>query len=634
MQLRQNVMCVASALVCSILLSSAAWGVYEKDFTTRGDFANGMSDRVTFSEEVGGLSLSLTENCAPFIWVPSPNENSITKINARTGSELAKYRIGPNDENWAPCAATADLKGNTYVACNNYEGTGRIIQILAPGEAAITAVDSTIAQSISTQNIDSSGQGIRIGKVFEVGSIGASPSCLAFDANGYLWVGLWGERAAAKVDIRTGQVITTVPLNGKPSSMVADSMQNLWVLSRENRVLCQVNTLTNVIVDIYELSECYPYGMCLDGNGRLLIGDLSNGLQCLNIATHTWTSYSPENGSGCAGVTVDSSGDIWVTCPEENEVVHFSGEDGSLLASIQVGISPKSICVDSDDYIWVFNEGAETATRIDTKTNKQALTVPVNTSTVNGTPFASSVVKKGISPIGNWSVMLDSEIPGAAWGKVLWDAVPGSGSIKVYVRVAETPTLLAACELQEVDNSVSFSSSNGRYMEIKALLTGDGNSSPILRGLRVEGVNQAPNVLAAAPTVSLLRDPDHNMQSVGISGVYDPDGDPFEIIITSVTQDEPIAGLSEDDKFPDAIGAGSPTVWLRGELDEGTIDNPSNGRVYTLNFKAIDAAGAVSDGEVKVTVPKGILPTDIAIDDGQKYDSSDDSRQLIAQNVD
>lgn len=615
MRLRQRVVCVASALVCSIILSSAAWGVYEKSFTQREDFSKGMNDRVLFSEEAGGLSLCRTENCAPFMWVPSPLENVITKIDARTGCEIGRYKIGPEHENWAPCAAAVDPKGNAYIACYNYEGTGKIAQILP-------------------SNSTGSEKDIQIGRIIDVGSEGSSPSCLTLDTNGFLWVGLWGDHAAAKVDIRTGKVVATVPLNGRPSAMLVDTRQNLWVLSRDNKVLCQVNTLTNMVVEIFELGDCFPGGMCLDDNGRLWLGDIFSGLQCLNISTRSWTSYRTDSGAGCAGVVVDSNGDIWAACPTRNEVAHFSGEDGSMLDTVRVGLSPGSVCIDSDDYVWVFNEGANSATRIDTRTDKQVLTVPTHITIESGTPCATYVIKKGISPIGNWSAMLDSGIDAAAWGKVYWDAVLGSGNVKAYVRVADTPTLLANCEFKEIENGINFASPNGRYMEIRAVLSGDGNLSPILRGLRVEGVNQAPNIIAAAPTVSLLRDPDHNMQSVGIAGVYDPEGDPFEITVTSVTQDEPIAGLCEDDKFPDAIGTGCPTVWLRGEYDEGTVENPGNGRVYTVCFKAVDTLGAVSSGKVKVTVPKGILPTDVAIDDGQKYDSAKELRQLIAQNVD
>lgn len=614
MRTRQRVVCVAFALVCSILLASAAWGVYEQSFTQPQDFSKGTKDRVLFSEEAGGLSLCRTENCVPFIWVPNSVNNTVVKIDARTGSELARYKIGPANENWGPNATAVDLKGNTYIACYHDEGTGRIVEIPA-------------ASAFASQ------EDLHYGRIFEVGAEGSSPSCLAFDANGFLWVGLWGDHAVAKVDVRSGKVVATVPVNGRPNMMLADSRQNLWVLSRENKVLCQVNTLTHMVVDIYEFEDFLPGGMCLDGNGKLWIGDMSQGLRCLNIATRNWTVHKTETAVGCLGVAVDANGDIWAACPTRDEVAIFSGEDGTMINAVGVGMSPGSICIDSDDYIWAFNEGVGSAARINPRTDKAVLTTP-KLSAENGIPIASCVIEKGISPIGSWSALLDSEIIGAAWGKVLWDAVLGSGKVKVFVRVAETQTELVNCDFQAVENGIDFASNNGRYMQIRAELSGDGNLSPILRGLRVEGVNQAPNILAAAPTVSLLTDPDHSMQSVGIAGVYDPEGDPFEVTITSVSQDEPIAGLCEEDKFPDAIGTGCPTVWLRGEYDEGTIENPGNGRVYTVCFKAVDKLGAVSTGKVKVTVPKGILPTDVAIDDGQKYDSAKEMRQLIAQIVD
>ena len=67
---------------------------------------------------------------------------------------------------------------------------------------------------------------------------------------------------------------------------------------------------------------------------------------------------------------------------------------------------------------------------------------------------------------------------------------------------------------------------------------------------------------------------------------------------------------------------GTSTVCLRGEMDPGAATAPGNGRVYTITFRAVDSLGAASTGKVKVTVPVGILPTDTATDDGQKYDST------------
>jgi len=84
-----------------------------------------------------------------------------------------------------------------------------------------------------------------------------------------------------------------------------------------------------------------------------------------------------------------------------------------------------------------------------------------------------------------------------------------------------------------------------------------------------------------------------------------------------------VAGLSEDDVSPDAV-ISDKGVFLRGEYDEGTPDKPGNGRVYYVTFRATDALGASTVGKVKVIVPTGILPTDKAYDDGQKYDSLKD----------
>ncbi|GAI37113.1 unnamed protein product, partial [marine sediment metagenome] len=174
-------------------------------------------------------------------------------------------------------------------------------------------------------------------------------------------------------------------------------------------------------------------------------------------------------------------------------------------------------------------------------------------------------------------------------------------------------------------NGVGFEVPNGRYLEVRATLLGDGRVSPVLHALRVEGRNLAPRIERAAPTVLRIDRIDHTLELIGITGADDPEDDPFEITITGVKQDEPVSGLSEDDRSPDAIGIGEETVWLRAECDDGTEENPGNGRVYVIAFKAADCWGATSVGKVKVTVPRMISAREVALDDKDRYDSAKDN---------
>lgn len=86
------------------------------------------------------------------------------------------------------------------------------------------------------------------------------------------------------------------------------------------------------------------------------------------------------------------------------------------------------------------------------------------------------------------------------------------------------------------------------------------------------------------------------------------------VVIAKVTSDEPENGHNEGDTLKDiVIKDNCRVVKLRAERREG-----GNGRVYTITFKARDAAGNVATATAKVTVRKshGSGP---AVDDGPHY---------------
>ncbi len=105
--------------------------------------------------------------------------------------------------------------------------------------------------------------------------------------------------------------------------------------------------------------------------------------------------------------------------------------------------------------------------------------------------------------------------------------------------------------------------------------------------------NSAPDCSAAAAVTPELWPPNRRLVPVIIAGVTDPDGDPVTIVVTGVTQDEPVGGGT----CPDAMiedGAVQVRVEFSGQ---------GNGRVYTIHFTASDNRGGSCSGSVDVCVP-------------------------------
>lgn len=163
---------------------------------------------------------------------------------------------------------------------------------------------------------------------------------------------------------------------------------------------------------------------------------------------------------------------------------------------------------------------------------------------------------------------------------------------------------------------------DGPYRVVDLLVFGAGQSQIVFQAYattaysvrQFEGSNLPPVCTTAVPSIGTLWPPNHKLVNIAINGVTDPDGDPIAIVITGITQDEPVDGKSDGHTAPDGAGVGSPTASVRAERS-----GKGNGRVYAISFSATDGAGSCQS-MVKVGVPK--KKGGLAIDSGQRFDST------------
>jgi arabinogalactan endo-1,4-beta-galactosidase len=179
---------------------------------------------------------------------------------------------------------------------------------------------------------------------------------------------------------------------------------------------------------------------------------------------------------------------------------------------------------------------------------------------------------------------------GVFWWDATWTVVPGNGWDP------EDPN-------------------SGNEWENQALFDYDDQALPAMSEFIPVG-NHSPDVSEAAPTRSTLWPPNHKMVDIEIVNVTDPDGDPVSLIITAITQDEPVRGGRYGWKAPDGIIVDPDTAQLRAERD-----GRGNGRVYEIHFVARDNNGGKTSGSVSVCVPRSRRHK-VCVDDGQNYDST------------
>ena len=111
--------------------------------------------------------------------------------------------------------------------------------------------------------------------------------------------------------------------------------------------------------------------------------------------------------------------------------------------------------------------------------------------------------------------------------------------------------------------------------------------------------NRPPDCSGLAASKTTLWPPNHKFVTVSVSGATDPDGDPIITSITSVTQDEPLDGVSDGSTTPDAtrVAARPDQVRLRAERSDA-----GDGRVYRIGVSVSDGADTCTD-TVVVGVP-------------------------------
>lgn len=132
----------------------------------------------------------------------------------------------------------------------------------------------------------------------------------------------------------------------------------------------------------------------------------------------------------------------------------------------------------------------------------------------------------------------------------------------------------------------------------------------------IEG-NAPPDCSAATAAPGQLWPPDHRLVDVAVQGLTDPDGDPVEVTVTAILQDEPTNARGDGNQCPDGSGVGTATARIRAERSAH-----GDGRVYHLLFTADDGQGGTCQGEVKVCVPRNQGGQSECVDQGPLHDAA------------
>ena len=115
--------------------------------------------------------------------------------------------------------------------------------------------------------------------------------------------------------------------------------------------------------------------------------------------------------------------------------------------------------------------------------------------------------------------------------------------------------------------------------------------------------NRPPVCSGARATPGLIWPASHKLVPFSIQNVTDADGDPLTIVITSISQNQPVNDKGDGNTGFDATGVGTSHGAVRAERT-GNLRAPGDGRVYDVSFTATDGKpGGTCAGSVQIGVP-------------------------------
>jgi virginiamycin B lyase len=193
-----------------------------------------------------------------------------------------------------------------------------------------------------------------------------------------VWVGATGPNAVHQIDPETNTVVATILMPGNPCAGLAVGFGSLWVpLCAKPNTLARVDLHTHQITLVPGVGPAAPEGgialsqdsvwLVINASASLARIDPSSGRVRQKIRVPPG-SYNP----------LYSDGQIWLTRAEGAEVTVINADKGAIVATVHGGPRPRFLTVGAGS-IWTLNQGDGSLTRIDTRTRRVAINIPLGT---------------------------------------------------------------------------------------------------------------------------------------------------------------------------------------------------------------------------------------------------------------
>lgn len=510
-------------------LAAASTGVMAQSsrvYTSNADFdvPNAVKfnvDHAPATSIVDGLELLAIGTTFPVLWIANAAEDTVSKIDTTTGTEIARYRtwFGPSGQpgfqnhanNFlagpAPSRTAVDTSGNAYVLNRHFDGRRAMVTkilnaggIDRNGNGTIDTSTGPADVKILADNTPNNGQidvaelqDERIAWVSYVGVNNGLGRALCIAPDGNLWVGLFNTAQYYKISSVDGSVLAgPISVGWSPYGCLVDANGTLWSASLGGTLGRITNAHLNaghVVTAFNHGASCSQnYGIAL-GNNRVYLACVSGGgyISC-DPATGACFRPATAPGPAATGISVDGSGNIWVSQYQGGGVFKHSGATNASLCSNASGpgFEHRGVIIDSNNDAWQVGVASDSIKRF-----RGSDCAAMNEVAVGDGPYvysdASGFAALNVtSPTGTWTVTQDAGAAGAYWGTIGWNAnVPAGAAVAVRAAASDDPVALAGMALSPVTSGANFTAF-GRYIKVEARLSANTNrQSPQLLDIAI-----------------------------------------------------------------------------------------------------------------------------------------------------
>jgi streptogramin lyase len=269
---------------CNPECRGGVWGAAPAPFEADGELA------VT---DLGELTLQQRTLESLTVWVPNTGEGTLSRVDAATARETARYRVGGEP----PERVAVDHNGDAWVLSPGFEGESRLTKVGGERARCLDRDGDGVRSSSAPDDVLEAGADECVLLDIPVGAAGDVARALAVDGRrapdrelgGDVWVGLQRAGQLLELDGESGEIVRSIETRGfAPFAAAFDPWGTLWMIDRAG-LLARVSIAGAGSVELIEAPlRCYELeSLASDERGVLTL----TGFACEDVIV-----YDPRRG--------------------------------------------------------------------------------------------------------------------------------------------------------------------------------------------------------------------------------------------------------------------------------------------------------------------------------------------------